>query len=248
MLFGLSEAAKDLIQGGIVFFFEFLRGGVDEDGAFGDDDDARADGFDFFKNVSRENDALVLGHLLDELADVMLLVGIEAVRGFVKDKDVRVVDDGLGKADPAPVALGECFDGLVVDGFDGAEADSTVNGVASRLALLDVARITDELEEGSDGHFVVGGCVFGEVADGFSHAEGVFEDVVATNGGGTGVGGEEAGEHFHGGAFSGAVGAEEAEDLAFFDLEGDAVDGGNGAETAAEVVYLDGSILHRVIP
>ncbi len=54
------------------------------------------------------------------------------------------------------------------------------------------------------------------------------------------VGGEKGGEHFYGGGFAGAVGAEEAEDLAARNTEIDRVNGGDGPVTAREVECLDG--------
>ena len=45
---------------------------------------------------------------------------------------------------------------------------------------------------------------------------------------------QEAAEDFEGGGFAGAVGAEEADDFAAVDLEGDAVDGADEAVFAAE--------------
>ena len=51
---------------------------------------------------------------------------------------------------------------------------------------------------------------------------------------------EQAGEHLDGGGFAGAVGAEEAEELAGLDGEVDVVDGGEVAETAGEARGGDG--------
>ena len=55
-----------------------------------------------------------------------------------------------------------------------------------------------------------------------------------------GGGGEEAGEHLDGGGFTGAVGAEEAEELTGRDGEVDVLNGGEVAETAGEVGGGDG--------
>jgi len=46
---------------------------------------------------------------------------------------------------------------------------------------------------------------------------------------------QHAGDDLHGGGFAGAVGAQKADNFAGCDLEGDVLDGGDGAEAAAEV-------------
>ena len=45
--------------------------------------------------------------LLDQLAGLDDLLGVEARRRLVQDQHVRVVEDGLGEADALAVALGE---------------------------------------------------------------------------------------------------------------------------------------------
>ena len=49
-------------------------------------------------------------------------------------------------------------------------------------------------------------------------------------------GGQQAGEHFHGGGFAAAVAAEKAENLAFFDFKTHMIDGGKLAETLGQPV------------
>ncbi len=53
---------------------------------------------------------------------------------------------------------------------------------------------------------------------------------------------QQAAEHAEGGRLAGAVGAEQAEDLAGLDLEADVVDGGEGAELAHQIADLDGVV------
>ena len=50
---------------------------------------------------------------------------------------------------------------------------------------------------------------------------------------------QQRGEHFDGGGFAGAVGAEEGEDLPFGHFEGDVVDCREVVEFLGQIVYLD---------
>ena len=85
---------------------------------------------------------------------------------------------------------------------------------------------------------------FGDDADLALDFEGMGGEVEAEDLDVAGGGREQAGEHFDGGGFAGAVGAEEAEELARGDGEGDVIDGGEGAEAAGEVADGDGGRIH----
>ena len=63
----------------------------------------------------------------------------------------------------------------------------------------------------------------GEAGGGMRGGEGL-----AVEGEGAGVGGAEAGDQGQGGGLAGAVGAEESEEFAAGEVEGDAVEGGEG--------------------
>ena len=188
----------------MVLLFEEGGGGIDENPSVVDDDGPRTNGLHFLEDVGGDYDALFGGHFVDEVADVVLLVGVEAVSGFIEDEDGGVVDEGLGKADAAFVALGERVDGLVIDGLDGAHFYDAVDGVAA-FGAFDFADVADEVEEGIDGHFAVSGGVLGKVADGLADLYGLFDYVVAADCGGAAIGGQKAGQHLHCGALAGAV-------------------------------------------
>jgi hypothetical protein len=52
-----------------------------------------------------ENDRVVAGELLDELACLDDLLRVEAGCRFVENQDLRVVNDCLGESDPLAVPL-----------------------------------------------------------------------------------------------------------------------------------------------
>ena len=77
-------------------------------------------------------------------------------------------------------------------------------------------------------------------ADRLAHVCALADDVVAGHARRARGGRQQRGEHQHGRRLAGAVGAEEAVDLAGLDLEVDAVDGADAAlELADEAVDLD---------
>ena len=64
--------------------FQFYRGSVGHDAAAGKDHSASADCVNFLENVSLDDDGLGLGHLPYQQSDLLLLVGIEAIRRLVE--------------------------------------------------------------------------------------------------------------------------------------------------------------------
>ncbi len=68
--------------------------------------------------------------VLDELARLDDLLGIEARGGLVEDQHIGVVDDRLGQADALPVALGELAQQLVAHVADGAALQDLIHAPA----------------------------------------------------------------------------------------------------------------------
>ena len=113
---------------------QLLRRAVGDDLAAVDDDDARAGRLDLLQDVGREDDRLVLAHALDEVAHLVLLVGIEAVGRLVHDQHVRIVDQRLREAGAVLVALGERVDALVEHVLEEAQLDRAVDRLLARVA------------------------------------------------------------------------------------------------------------------
>jgi hypothetical protein len=92
-----------------------------------DDDGARAHRFDFFEDVGRNDDRLVGGHVGDELANVMFLIGIETIRRLVHNENGRIVKDRLGQPDAALITLRQRIDDLIHDGLEPRALDRPVH-------------------------------------------------------------------------------------------------------------------------
>ena len=77
---------------------------------------------------------------------------------------------------------------------------------------------------------------FGHDADLALHFDGILRQIDAENFACARRGREQAGEHFDGGGFAGAVGAQKSEELAGSDAQIYVVDGDELAETSREVL------------
>ena len=217
---------------------QVFGGAVGDDPAAIDDDGAGAHGFDFFKDMGGDDDGLLRGHGLDEFADVVFLVGIEAVGGLVHHEDGRVMQNGLRNADTPLVTFRERFNGLVEDRGKAGLFHGGIDALCNLAAAI-AADFGDEGEERARRHFGIGGGPFGHVAElGFCEFRGVLH-VVTADDGAPAVGLEEARDHLHGRGFTGAIGAEKAEDFAAGDVQADAVDGGDVPESLAQLVGFD---------
>ncbi len=114
-----------------------------------------------------------------------------------------------------------------------------VGGVA-----IETVHATDEAEVFGCGEAAEEGEAFRDNADLTLEFERMGGEVEAEELDLAGGGSEQAGEHFDGGGLPCSVGSEEAEELTGSDAEADAVDGGELAEAAGEVVRGDGGCFH----
>ena len=84
---------------------QLSRGAVSNDTPAVDDERPVAHGFHFLEDMGGDDDRLVPCHLLDEQADLMLLVGIETIGRLIHDEHVRIMQDRLRQADAPLEAL-----------------------------------------------------------------------------------------------------------------------------------------------
>ena len=139
------------------------RRAVRHDAPAVDDDDARAHGLDFFQYVRREDDRLVRAHALDEIAHLVLLVGVQPVGGLIEDQHVGVVDQRLGEAGAVLVAFRQRVDRLVEHVFEKAQLDCAVHRALAGVAAK-TAQLGREIEEATHRHVGVARRVFRQVA------------------------------------------------------------------------------------
>ena len=188
--------------------------------------------------LEKEDGAVPVAEAADEFADFKHTLRVEAVGGFVEDDEVGVAEEGVGEAEALLHAhrIGvELGAGAVGEAHLVEEAVDFVGGSALGDAL-EVGQVAASGEVGVEG---------GGLYDGADAAEGGFQVVgLAEEGEGAGGGREEAEEHAHSSGLAGAVGAEEAVDVAASDLDGEFVDGQDVAVAFGKSVGLDDVVGH----
>jgi hypothetical protein len=144
--------------------------------------------------------------------------------------------------EPAALAAGQRGARPVPEALEVEAAEQLpAAGGGVRLADAVEAGLVEELLAGAG--LRQAAAALGDVADPAADADRVFEEVVAGDGGRPGGGPQQRGEHAQRGRLAGAVGAEEADDLAGVDVEVDTADrlhgAGAGGERAGEAAGSD---------
>src|SRR5207244_3906843 len=85
-----------------------------------DDDDLFAGLLDFGENVRTENDRVIAGQTLDQVARFIDLFRIETRGGLVKNQHLRIVNDSLGQSDALAITARQLAELLLLDIRDGA--------------------------------------------------------------------------------------------------------------------------------
>ena len=153
------------------------------------------------------------------------------------------MDEGAAEAEALTLAFGELADEPVGERAEVSEGDDVVDaGEAVGSAEAEGAGVEVEVLEHR--HVFVGAEAVGDPAEEPADVGWVEDDIVTHDGSPASGGVVEGGEDAHGGGFASAVGADEADDAALVDGEGDPVDGAERAEVALEVFDEDGGSGH----
>ena len=132
--------ARRLLNGNDVPYAPALRANVVErpvghDSTAGNDDGARARGFDFREIVRGEHDRALLADLLQVVEKLGLLVGVEIARGLVENENGRVVNEGLRETDPLPIAVRELSYFSTENLREAAHFDDALRPLAKRVGI-----------------------------------------------------------------------------------------------------------------
>jgi hypothetical protein len=149
------------------------------------------------------------------------------------------VDDGGGEGEFFLHAVGEVGDEFFCFAGEAHELEE-FGGAGGGGGGVEAVHAADEAEVLGCGETAEEGEAFGDYADLPFDFDGVGEGVEAEDPDAAGGGGEKSGEHLDGSGFAGAVGAEEAKELAGRDGEVDVLNGGEVAEAAGEAGGGDG--------
>src|SRR5213078_404381 len=213
-----------------------------------DDRDAIGDRLDVRQDVGREEHGhAVIAELEDEVADLLATERIEAAHRLVEHDQLGVVHQGLGQPGALQHALAELLEALAARA---AQADLLDQLVGAPLAGpgRHAEQPAGEIAQLADGEVVVEVGRLGEKADLAPRpaaAERLAEQLRAAGGGA-----DEAHQRADRGGLAGAVGADEAEDVAALDAERDAAQrlhllaGERRAVGLLEVANVDRQVRH----
>lgn len=205
------------------FGFHLVGGAGDgaavDEFAFFDDGDAVAEVLEFAEDVGGDEDGFA--HALEFLEDGHHFdagSGVEAAGGFVEEEELGVVDEDAGESESLLHAAAEGADEGALFVRQSDEFEHVFDGV---FALFggDFVAGAEEVEVFGDFHVFVNAKEVGHVADEVTDGVGVASDVVAEDFGAAFTGGEEGGKDAERGGFAGAVGSDEAEEVASVDLQ-----------------------------
>ncbi len=213
------------------------RGRVGEHAALGNDDRPAAHRLDLLEQVGRDDDRLLRPHRRDDLAHLVLLVGVEPVGRLVEDQHLRVVQQCLRHPDAAPIALRERVDRLMQHLGDMDHLDHPADAEL-RLAPGKAADMSDKAEKLGGRHVGIGRRALGQVADSALRRDRLTGDVVAADGRGAGGGRDKAGDHLHRRRLAGPVRAEKAQDFAPRHIERNVINRDQRAEMFDQMTDL----------
>jgi len=128
------------------------------------------------------------------------------------------------------------------------DARKHLAGAVPCLTARQPVQPTDHLDVLAAGEVVVDGGGLARQADLGAHAGRVGADVDADDAGGAGVGWQQGGEDAEQGGLADAVGAEQAEDAAWLDGEGETVQRADLAEGLDQALGLDDGVVHGSPP
>jgi hypothetical protein len=221
---------------------ELGEGGLGDEPTPVQDDDA-VDGLgDLGEDVAGNEDGPSLaGQAAQQGPQPVDAFGVEAVGGFVEDEDLRVAHQRGGESEPLAHPEGELPDPAIGRAGEVDDVEHLVDSPGWGAA-----------DEGDDAEVVAGAAT----GIGKGRLQGRAHD--AQRIGQVGVtapvdgrcprgGGHEAEEHAQRGGLARAVGAEEPDDAASLDGEGDVVDGGQTGEALGEAVDLDHRHADRLV-
>ena len=148
------------------------------------------------------------------------------------------MDHGIGEADALAIAARERADQAAAHLAQPAAVEAKVHAHLPVFAR-DALELGAVFEVFIDAHFGIERHAFGQVADVAADFQRLRHDVIAGDLGDAAGRGQIRRQDAHCRGFAGAVGTEEADDLALVHLEADAVDGQDGTEILGELIDAD---------
>jgi hypothetical protein len=178
-----------------------------------DDEDPLADLTDFGKDVTAQNDRALPGELFDECPDFHDLGRIETDGRLIENKNWRIIDEGLGDAEPLAIPFGKVTDDSAPHLFDTASLHDPLHLVAAARTGYPLGR-GGESEKTPDGHVCVKRYGLREIADFCPNLERMLPTVQAGNASEAGGRWDETGKNPERCGLPGTVRSQESKDFA----------------------------------
>ena len=194
----------------------------------------------------KERAALLGAQMRDHVPHRNARGRVEAGGGFVQEQDLRVVHQAAGDLQAPPHAPRQ-------GGGKGAGAVGEADGFQQLRGALAAPRSGDAVEPGVNanilgaGELGVAGHVLRNHSNRGAHRVGVANDIVPGHDRRAAGGRHQRGQHADERALAGAVGSEQAEDLAALDLEADVIHRQQRAETLADAFDVDGGAVWGLV-
>ena len=192
-----------------------------------------ADRLHLGQGVAREDHSAVQGERPDQLPDLPQLHRIQALGRLVQDHQIGPVDDGLGDSYPLAVALGQGADQTPAPLCEPAAGSGLLDGRGSALPRdpMELGAVVEVLVHP---HVGIQGRALRQISDEAFRAQGVMRQIYAHDPDLAVAGGQVAAQELQAGGLAGAVGSQQAEDLAALEADIDAFQRLVVAVTAAE--------------
>ena len=191
---------------------QLIRRAIGQQTPATDDHGARANRADFFQDMGGDHYHLVaaFSQLLNQTADVVLLVWVQTVGWLIQNQYLRVVQDGLGQTNTAFEALGQGLDALAEYALQLNLLDRPIH-VTLALGTTQATHIGNKFKKAPDPHVAIARRPFGQVAHLLLGLQGLALNIKAADRGRTAIGRQKARQHLHGGGFAGPVGPKKTE-------------------------------------
>ena len=240
------------------FLAEIVRADVDVNLAIGgtvqiaraddfavlDEHDGVTGDFDFAEKVGiEEHGGASFSLVANDVANEPAAHRVEAGCGLIEEDEFGLMDESLSEADALQHAFRKAAEAAVAMRGEADEIEISGNTVAE-LGRSESAEAAMKREQFGGGEPVVKAKILRKETDlaaNFYARKRVIENL-----GVTATRFDETEQHLDGGAFAGAIRAEEAEDLAAADLKRKATNGNLGAEDLAKAMGFDGQVICRL--
>ncbi len=226
---------------------QFFERALGDQTSLMNDGDVAAQALHDFENVRGQEDRGAAGdHALQHRFQCAGGDCVHAFEGLVEKQNLGPVDHGGGEGQlllHAVGIIGNEFFRLVGELHEFEQ----LGGALSCGGAVEAVHASGKAEELGAGEAAEQGHAFGHDPDLALDFDGMRVEIDAEDFDASGAGREQAGQHFDGGGFTRAIGAEEAEELSGGDAQVDVVNGYEFSEAAGQAFCRDGGCeVHRV--